>query len=47
VTYAIDDDHVRDVLRNMVAHLTEPHEHSHGFRHHDVGNQTVTEGENP
>ena len=29
VAYAIDDDHVRDVLRNMVAHLTEPHDHSH------------------
>ena len=29
VTYAIDDDHVRDVLRNMIAHLTEPHEHAH------------------
>lgn len=29
VAYAIDDDHVRDVLRNMVAHLTEPHDHDH------------------
>ncbi|MFH6781201.1 MULTISPECIES: ArsR/SmtB family transcription factor [Methylobacterium] len=29
VAYAIDDDHMRDVLRNMVAHLTEPHEHGH------------------
>ncbi len=27
VAYAIDDAHVRDVVRNMVAHLTEPHEH--------------------
>lgn len=27
VRYAIDDEHVRAVVRNMVAHLTEPHEH--------------------
>ncbi len=27
VAYAIDDDHVRFVLRNMIAHFTEPHEH--------------------
>lgn len=27
VHYAIDDGHVRDVLRNMIAHLVEPHEH--------------------
>ena len=27
VRYSIDDDHVRDVLRNMIAHLTEPHVH--------------------
>jgi ArsR family transcriptional regulator, lead/cadmium/zinc/bismuth-responsive transcriptional repressor len=27
VAYAIDDGHVRDVLRNMIAHFTEPHEH--------------------
>ncbi len=33
VAYAIDDDHVRDVLRNMVAHLTEPHEHGHDTVH--------------
>ncbi|TGD97261.1 ArsR family transcriptional regulator [Methylobacterium nonmethylotrophicum] len=26
VAYGIDDDHVRDVLGSMVAHLTEPHE---------------------
>ena len=29
VRYAIDDAHVRDVVRNMIAHLTEPHEHAH------------------
>ena len=29
VAYAIDDDHVRDVLRNMIAHFTEPHDHHH------------------
>ncbi len=27
VLYAIDDMHVREVLQNMIAHLTEPHEH--------------------
>ncbi len=27
VLYAIDDGHVRAVLANMVAHLTEPHDH--------------------
>ena len=27
VNYAIDDEHVRDTVRNMVAHLTEPHDH--------------------
>lgn len=29
VAYTVDDDHVRDVLRNMVAHFVEPHEHAH------------------
>lgn len=29
IAYTIDDDHVRDVLRNMVAHFVEPHEHVH------------------
>ena len=29
VHYVIDDEHVRDTVRNMVAHLTEPHEHRH------------------
>jgi DNA-binding transcriptional ArsR family regulator len=29
VVYVIDDDHVRDVLINMVAHYVEPHEHVH------------------
>ncbi|MGX7703588.1 ArsR/SmtB family transcription factor [Methylobacterium sp. Gmos1] len=33
VAYAIDDDHVRDVLRGMVAHYTEPHEHAHHHEH--------------
>ena len=28
VAYAIDDDHVRDVLSSMLAHFTEPHEHA-------------------
>ncbi|AWN50026.1 ArsR family transcriptional regulator [Methylobacterium terrae] len=28
VAYAIDDDHVRDVVGAMVAHFTEPHEHA-------------------
>lgn len=27
VRYGLDDGHVQDVLRNMIAHLTEPHEH--------------------
>lgn len=27
VRYAIDDEHVRAVVRNMVAHLIEPHDH--------------------
>ncbi|MET7246318.1 metalloregulator ArsR/SmtB family transcription factor [Methylobacterium sp. EM32] len=34
VAYAIDDDHVRDVLRGMVAHYTEPHEHAHHSHDH-------------
>ena len=29
VQYAIDDEHVRETVRNMIAHLTEPHEHRH------------------
>ncbi|WP_245291910.1 ArsR/SmtB family transcription factor [Methylobacterium tarhaniae] len=33
VAYAIDDDHVRDVLRNMVAHFTEPHDHARDHDH--------------
>ncbi|GJD66891.1 ArsR/SmtB family transcription factor [Methylobacterium frigidaeris] len=28
VAYTIDDDHVRDGLRNMIAHFVEPHEHT-------------------
>ncbi|TNC09445.1 helix-turn-helix transcriptional regulator [Methylobacterium terricola] len=35
VAYAVDDDHVRDVLRNMVAHLTEPHGHDHDHTHRE------------
>ena len=31
VHYMIDDEHVRDTVRNMVAHLTEPHEHRHSI----------------
>ena len=27
VLYAIDDQHVSAVVRNMVAHVTEPHDH--------------------
>ena len=27
VRYAIDDEHVRAVVRNMIAHLIEPHDH--------------------
>ncbi len=27
VLYAIDDQHVSEVVRNMIAHLTEPHDH--------------------
>lgn len=30
VLYAVDDDHVRDVVRTMVAHVSEPHEHHAG-----------------
>lgn len=30
VTYALDDDHVRDVVRIMVAHVCDPHEHHAG-----------------
>ena len=29
VHYAIDDEHVRDTVRNMVAHLNEPHDYRH------------------
>ncbi len=30
VSYALDDDHVRDVVRIMVAHICDPHEHPAG-----------------
>ena len=30
VRYALDDDHVRDVIATMVAHVCEPHEHRAG-----------------
>ena len=46
VTYAIDDDHVRDVLRNMVAHFVEPHEHAHHPASHTAGVPDESEGEN-
>jgi len=44
VAYALDDDHVRDVVANMVAHLTEAHDH-HGHSHppHD-GDLDQSEG---
>ena len=29
VLYAIDDAHIREMLENLIAHLTEPHEHRH------------------
>lgn len=35
VAYAIDDDHVRDVLRNMVAHFVEPHDHASHHSHEE------------
>ena len=38
VSYAIDDGHIRAVLANMVAHFTEPHEHS-------ADEQLLSEGE--
>lgn len=28
VLYTLDDDHVRDVVRTMVAHVCDPHDHS-------------------
>ncbi len=36
VIYAIDDEHVREVVRNMVAHLTEPHDHRHDHNHEET-----------
>ena len=30
ILYAIDDRHVSEVVRNMIAHLTEPHDHRAG-----------------
>ncbi|MEH3147953.1 MAG: metalloregulator ArsR/SmtB family transcription factor [Methylobacterium frigidaeris] len=30
VRYALDDDHVRDVIRTMVSHVCDPHEHRAG-----------------
>lgn len=36
VHYAIDDEHVRDTVRNMVAHLTEPHEHRQAAETADI-----------
>ena len=30
VIYVLDDDHVRDVVRIMVAHVCDPHEHRPG-----------------
>jgi len=34
VAYAIDDDHVRDMLVNMIAHVAEP-QRQHGAHEHD------------
>jgi len=45
VAYAIDDDHVRDVLRNMIAHFVEPHEHAHDPAGDAVGSPDESEGE--
>ncbi|WP_375462921.1 ArsR/SmtB family transcription factor [uncultured Methylobacterium sp.] len=45
VAYAIDDDHVGDVLRTMIAHLTEPHEHAHASAAQAAGNPNEPEGE--
>lgn len=30
VRYALDDEHVRDIVRIMVAHICDPHEHPAG-----------------
>ncbi len=35
VRYVIDDLHIREVLQNMVAHLTEPHDHRSATGEHD------------
>lgn len=45
VAYTIDDDHVRDVLRNMIAHFVEPHEHAHDPGGDAVGSPDGSEGE--
>ncbi len=48
VRYSIDDGHVRDVLANMIAHLTEPHDHHledhRGEDHRNVDHWTARHG---
>lgn len=45
VAYTVDDDHARDVLRNMIAHLVEPHVHTHAPVANAGGFRSETEGE--
>ena len=44
VAYTIDDDHVRDVLRNMIAHFVEPHEHTHAPAIEEAGSCSSSKG---
>ena len=37
VRYSLDDDHVRDIVRTMVAHVCEPHDHQTGRSGPDNG----------
>ena len=45
VAYTVDDDHVRYVVRNMIAHFVEPHEHAHDPVADAAGHPNQTEGE--
>ena len=45
VAYTVDDDHVRDVLRNMIAHFVEPHEHTHDPIGLETAERATSEGE--
>ena len=48
VLYAIDDDHVRDTVRNMIAHVTEPHDHRDDeHRHVEQGDAAAIEADVP